>query len=330
MNKKDYISAVDKIKAPDSLVEKIGELEQPDKKKTPMWKKVTAIAACFVAVVIAFSGTMGTAFKAESEDNGTVGNRYDMLADGFSDDAGDSIVSQSATGSSGSSINVTADRKIIKSGSIGIRTKNYDTFITALNQKITQYGGYIESSQEYNYGGTANRNAAMSVRIPADKLDAFINELSVIGTVVSKEISSSDITDSYIATESRIKALETEEKTLLGLLEKAGSLTDVIQLQDRLSEIRSELESLKNQKKSYDSQVSYSSLMLDISEVERVVEGGDSFFGEVKERLLNNLYDLGDFFTELAINLIAAVPYIAIAGIVVAVVIIIIKKVKKR
>ena len=338
MNKKDYISAVDKIAAPKELLDKIEALDPPAKKKAPVWKTVTAVAACFVAVIFLFSGIMGSTLKAESEDG------FDMMADNggfrnemYADDVEGSVTEDSATGGSvhtqvQSSANSkpTGNRKIVKTANIGIRTKEYDVFMTALNQKLEQYGGYVEASEEYNYSTASNRNANMRVKVPAESLDKFIEELSVIGTVVSKSITSSDITDSYISVESRIKALETEEETLLGILEKAETLSDVIELQDRLSQVRAELETMEKQKQSYDGMVSYSGITLDINEVDRVVEGDDSFFGEVKEKLLNNLYDLGDFFRELAINLIAALPYIAIVAVVAAVVIVIVKKVRRR
>lgn len=327
MNKKEYIKAVDNITAPQGLVDRIAALEQPAKKKAPLWKTVTAVAACFVAVIIAFSGIVGGSLKAESE-NMSSGNGFsnDFLADSYNDSVSEmpeSVTDSSATAES-------TNRKIVKTAALGIKTKNYDTFMNGVKQKIEQYGGYIEKSQEYNYDNASNRNANMNVKIPADRLDAFIDELAAIGTITSKLVESNDITDSYIDVESRINALETEEETLLGLLEKAENLTDVIELQERLSTVRADLERIKAQKQSYDGMIAYSGISLDINEVERVVEGDDTFFGEVKEKLMNNLYELGDFFRELAINSIAALPYIAILGVVAVVVIVIVKKVRKR
>ena len=327
MNKKEYIKAVDNITAPKGLVDRIAALEQPKKKKAPLWKTVTAVAACFVAVIIAFSGIVGGSLKAESE-NMSSGNGFsnDFLADSYNDSVSEmpeSVTDSSATAES-------AHRKIVKTAALGIKTINYVTFMNGVKQKIEQYGGYIEKSQEYNYDNASNRNANMNVKIPADRLDAFIDELAAIGTITSKSVESNDITDSYIDVESRINALETEEETLLGLLKKAENLTDVIELQERLSTVRADLERIKAQKQSYDGMIAYSGISLDINEVERVVEGDDTFFGEVKEKLMNNLYDLGDFFRELAINSIAALPYIAILTAVAVVVIVIVKKVRKR
>ncbi len=330
MNKKEYIKAVDNITAPKELLDKIEDLQLLPKKKKSVLKTVTTIAACFVAVILAFSGIMGGTLKAsESDKVYNYGSSYNNVTQSYapeSTDIADSIA-DSATDESSSA---TADRKIIKTAQVSIKTKNYDTLMSEIKQKIEQYGGYVEQSQEYNYDSVSNRNAYMYIKIPADKLEQFIEELEAIGTVVSKVIESDDITDSYIDVESRINALETEEKTLLAILEKAENLTDVIELQNRLSAVRSDLESMKAKKQHYDGKIAYSGISLDINEVERVVEGDDTFFGEVKERLMNNLYDLGDFLRELTISLIASLPYIAIVGVIAAVVIIIIKKSRKR
>ncbi|MBQ6864287.1 MAG: DUF4349 domain-containing protein [Clostridia bacterium] len=330
MNKKEYIKAVDNITAPKELLDKIEALQLPPKKKKSVLKTVTTIAACFVAVILAFSGIMGGTLKASESDRVyNYGSSYNNVTQSyapesmdFTEDVADSVTDASSA--------ATADRKIIKTAQVRIKTRNYDTLMSDIKQKIEQYGGYIEQSQEYNYDSASNRNANMDVKIPADKLEQFIEELEGIGTVISKVIASDDITDSYIDVESRINALETEEKTLLGILEKAENLTDVIELQNRLSAVRSDLESMKAKKQHYDGMVAYSGISLDINEVERVVEGDDTFFGEVKERLMNNLYDLGDFLCELTISLIASLPYIAIVGVIAAVVIIIIKKSRKR
>lgn len=340
MNKKDYIKAVDNITAPQELLDKIEALVPPKKKKIPVWKTVAAVAACFVAVVIAFSGIFGGLSNGKlgniTAQNGSYGNvsfespdrgTYDKL---FST-SDKTVYNQLSDTMNGTSSSVTTDRKIVKTAALHIKTNDYESFMTGIKQKIEQYNGYVVQSQEYNYDNKSNRNANMKVKIPADKLESFIEELSSMGTVTSKTIGSDDITNSYIDVESRIKALETEQEALLGLMEKAESLADVISLQDRLSDVRADLEALKAQKQSYDEMVAYSEIDIDIREVERVVEGDDTFFGEAKEKLMNNIYNLCDFFRTLAVNLIAALPYIAIIGTAAAIVIVVIvRKVRKR
>ena len=327
MNKKEYIKAVDNITAPGELLDRIEALSPPAKKKKPVWKTVSALVACFVAVIIAFSGIVGV-FSADKLRNITAeDDSYDAEVP-IRGQNGNILFSDTIKDTSAS---VTTDRKIVKTATLSIKTNDYEVFMSGIKQKIEQYNGYVEKSQEYNYDNKTNRNANMNIKIPADKLESFIEELSVMGTLTSKTIGSDDITNSYIDVESRIKALETEQEALLGILEKAENLSDVIDLQDRLSDVRADLEALKALKQSYDEMVAYSEIAIDIREVERVVESDNTFFGEAKEKLMNNIYDLADFLRELAINLIAALPYIAIIGVAAAVaVIVIVKKVRKR
>ena len=327
MNKKEYIKAVDNITAPGELLDRIEALNPPAKKKKPVWKTVSALAACFVAVVIAFSGIVGV-FSSDKLANITAEDDSYGAEVPIRGQNGNILFSDTIKDTSAS---VTTDRKIVKTATLSIKTNDYEVFMSGIKQKIEQYNGYVEKSQEYNYDNKTNRNANMNIKIPADKLESFIDELSVMGTLTSKTIGSDDITNSYIDVESRIKALETEQEALLGILEKAENLSDVIDLQDRLSDVRADLEALKALKQNYDEMVAYSEIAIDIREVERVVESDNTFFGEAKEKLMNNIYDLADFLRELAINLIAALPYIAIIGVAAAVaVIVIVKKVRKR
>ena len=334
MNKNDYIREVDKIVPSDELKNKIKNLEtKPVPKKNHVWKTVAAIAACFVAVIVL--GTSTAFLGASSEDKSSMnlmdeGDAMQDVADGYTS-YNSSASTNGATGGTSGSDAKTSDRKIIKNAEIYVDTKSYSVFMTALNQKIQQLGAYIEESNEFNSGNTnANRNSNMKVRVPAEKLDEFIKEIEVLGTVTSKSVNSTDITDSYIDTESRLNALKTEEETLLGLLKNAGNLSDVIEIQSRLSQVRADIESMETTLKKYDSQVAYSNVWIYTQEVEREVETDDSFFGRVKETFLENIYDLGEFFEDSAVTVLGGIPYILIVAVVGVAVILIIKKVKKR
>ena len=91
-------------------------------------------------------------------------------------------------------------------------------------------------------------------RIPADRLDRFVETVESAGNVTSKQEQVTDVTLQYSDTESRKKSLEIEQERLWALLEKAESLDAVVALEARLSEIRYELESYTSQLRPYDNQ----------------------------------------------------------------------------
>ena len=324
MNKDDYIRELDSITAPEGLKAKIKSAHTA-KNKSSVPKRIIAVAACLVVVAVAvFNLIPGT--------NEVTKNSSNSLSDSIneSSDSEAYISESSASGATNTTDSVSDNRKIIKNAHIIMQTKDYEAFIIGVNQSVSSYGGYTEELNEYNSSDDEPVSAYIVYRIPADKLDGFLEQISKLGSVDSKEITQSDITDSYIDTESRIKALETEEKALLALLEKSDVLADIISVQDRLTQVRGELESYKAQLKAYDSQIDYSTVSISVSEAERIVKSDGSFSSQVKEKFTKSLYNLGKFFTAFAINFIGSLPYIVIVAVVAAVIIIIVKKRRKK
>ena len=120
-----------------------------------------------------------------------------------------------------------------------METKNADELIKNINSQISSLKGYTSSLNQSKYDGylTVDTN----VCVPAEKLEEFIDFLEKTGAITSKNIETLDVTDNYTNTESQIKALETEEKALLGILAKCETVQDTMSVQERLASVRGEL-----------------------------------------------------------------------------------------
>lgn len=335
MNKNDYIKEVDSISAPDDLKERIMKDYNLNKKSGKnTYKILAAVAACLV-VIVGITAVSGMSLGAKSAadnampiESGYYENQKSSSYDYTSDEAQEVSVSSTSKSKSPSLMDRTeADRKIIKNANLSIQTKDFDGFISALNKKIEFFKGYTDSYNENNY---SNKSAEIVVRVPSESLEKFLTGIDEIGTVQSKQISKSDVTDSYVDIESRIKALETEEKALLKILEKCKTVSETIEVQSRLSEVRAEYERYQSQKKSYDSQISYSTVTIDITEEERIVKNDGSFLAQLKITFSNSIYNIGNFFRNLAITLLGNILYILIFGVIAAVVIIIIRRKRRK
>ncbi len=312
MNK--YIKEVDSLTASTELKEKLKNISVSDSKKTPWHKPLTAVVACLAVVMIVFTSFASIGLDKAAENFGSSNSMNDAVID--------ETASDSATGTS------SIDRKIIKQAEIFVQTKEYEVFTTAFNQSVSRLKGYVVESRESN-NSKGFKNSTLTVRIPSEELDSFIKEIEALGNVTSKAITSSDITNSYVDTQSRLKSLRTEEKALLDLLEKSGSLSDVLDIQSRLSQVRSEIEALQTTINSYDEQVSYSLVTVYVDEVERESGNTDTFFGKVKEAFLTSVHNLGELFQNLGVAILGGSPYIVIVAVVAVAVILIIKKIRK-
>ena len=209
-----------------------------------------------------------------------------------------------------------------------METKNADELIKNINSQISSLKGYTSSLNQSKYDGylTVDTN----VCVPAEKLEEFIDFLEKTGTITSKRIETLDVTDNYTNTESQIKALETEEKALLGILAKCETVQDTMSVQERLASVRGELESLRVQKKNYDQRIAYSEILISISEVERVKKTPTGFGSQVKENFFESIYNIGQFFRNLGIFILGESPYIVLIAAVAALVILIVKKKRKK
>lgn len=241
------------------------------------------------------------------------------------------VTEQSISSTMGLDSVAATSQKLIKTVSLSMETKEFDSLLENIRSKVEELGGYIESSEVSGssyYSLQGNRYAWMTLRIPADKLDGFVTIVSELGNVTSKNESVQDITLQYVDVESHKKALETEQTRLLELLEKAESMEDIIAIESRLSEVRYELQSYGSTLRTYDNQVNYSTVSINISEVERVtpVIEERTFFEEVQYRLSDNLYDIGQGMRNFAIWLISSLPYLFIWAVVIIVFIFVVRK----
>ena len=222
-------------------------------------------------------------------------------------------------------------QKLIYTYHYSVETKAFDDFYQKVNQKVTQLEGYIEHS-ETNGSATdgVNRQASLTLRIPADQMEQMLTLLDSDSNVTYQSRSSENVTLQYVDMESHLKALRTEQETLLQLMEKADKLKDVIALQSQLTQVRYEIESYESQLRTYDNLVNYSTLYLNITEVDRtttITSSKTSFLDEIGNRFSDNVYALGQWLRAMAVWLVGSLPILVpLAAIGVAAVIIIRKK----
>ena len=224
-------------------------------------------------------------------------------------------------------------RKWIITIDMNVETENLDTMMADLEQKITTLGGYVEDQNIHNGSNAAPRryrNANLTVRIPDENVDQFTNEVSGLANVVSQNLRREDITLKYVATSSRVTALETEEARLLELLAKAETMEDLLEIEARLTDVRYELENYASQLRLYDNQVDYATIYLYIDEVQEYTPVEEpTFLERIQTTFSNALEGLGDGIVNLTVFFVGNSPYLLTFGGIAAVVILLVKRTRK-
>ena len=295
-------------------------------------KKMTAILVtlCMLAALLAGCGgasksTQAFDAAAAAPAEAANGAYYDMES-AKSEDGG-------LTGDTDSTV-LPEGRKWIITVNMSAETEDLDALMEALNGKISGLGGYVEDQDSYNgsmYSSRRYRSASLTVRIPAERVDEFTEEMSGIANVVSTNLSREDITLSYVATESRVNALQTEEARLLELMEQAETMADLLEIESRLTDVRYELENRASQLRLYDNQVDYATIYLSIDEVQEYTPVEEPTVWErISGGFVSSIKGVGNGLLDLLVWVLAKSPYLVILGGVTAGVVVLIKKRKTR
>ena len=230
-------------------------------------KKLFALvlAALMLAAMLAACG-------AETSDSYNGGMAMDSMEEQEMAAPGEGIYGSTAdsitTSGSGTQFQ---DQKLIKTVDLRAETEDLDTLMTRLSEQIASLGGYTEYQNVYNgsaYNTYRSRSAELTIRIPADQLAGFLTQVEDFSNVISKTESVDDVTLQYVDTQSRMEALEAEQDRLLELMEQAETMSDLLEIEERLTQVRYELESVASQLRVMDNQVSYATIERYIEEVE--------------------------------------------------------------
>ena len=210
--------------------------------------------------------------------------------------------------------------KLIYSASATVETTEFDQTIEKLSALVEQYGGFVESSSinGSNYytqsrGYSSERYASYVIRVPSGKFSALMGSLSTLGNVPYSHTYTENITAQYYDTDARLTAYQTQEARLLEMMEAAETVEDLIAIEEKLTELRYQIESLQSTLKNWDRQVAYSTLDLEVQEViEYTPESRMSYGQELALALTNGLRRTGEFFKDLLLAIVGALPALVI------------------
>ena len=234
---------------------------------------------------------------------------YDESAAGSDGLTGDT--SQVSIGESSAA----GDRKLIRNVSINAETLEYEKVLASVQAKTVELGGYIEniSSSVYSWETPQTHHASLTLRVPAQRADELIELVAEDSNVTDRSENTEDVTLSYVDIESHKKALETEQKRLLEILEEAESVEDIISIESRLSEVRYQIESMESQLRSYDNKINYTTVRLELSEVARLTPVEEpGFFEKIGKGFTDSLQGVGEGLLDFISWLIINSPYIVV------------------
>jgi len=291
----------------------------------PRTTRSTGTVAGYTADTVAY-GSSSSAYKSSSptyaaEDSMVMSessNAMYSMEESAAGEVSDTAVSQ-------------REQKIIRTVSMTLGTKNYDDFYASIRQRCTAAGGWIEFSSES--GSAGHRSATITLRIPSEQLDSFVESLAAEGRTIRRSESATDVSESYYDTQTRLETQKALMERLRALMTDAADLSELLELEQQIASTQYTIDSLQSSLNSTDRKVNYATLDLSLKEESDAVDAGNtelSFFERILSSLKNGFSNFGNFLEDLAVFTVSITPILICIAVLILGIRMAVRKIRKN
>ena len=225
-----------------------------------------------------------------------------------------------------------ADRQVVQTGRMTLTTEDPVAIVDDVVTLVRGQGAdaRVESRDETSADGARGSSATLTVRVPADRMDATVDGLKQLGDVSSLTISEEDVTAAAQDLDARIAAQQISVDRMSTVLAGAQTTADIISVEAALTQRQSDLEAMTAERSRIADQVSLSTLTIWITTPSQVAtsdDDGPTSFGDAVARGWRSLTGAA---RSVAFAFGVALPWLALVGIVVAAVVLPVRRRRRR
>lgn len=187
------------------------------------------------------------------------------------------------------------ERKLIKEGWVTFETDDIKTTRKQVFNAVNKYKGYVSKDNEYHSSGRISND--ITIRVPAEHFDNLLKEATKgIDNFEDKTIEVKDVTEEFLDVQARLETKKELEKRYLKLVEKAGSIKEILEVEKELGELRGEIESIEGRLRYLKSRISLSTLHMSFYKRVEVRNNEESFGEKISDNFLQGWNGIVQFF----------------------------------
>lgn len=204
--------------------------------------------------------------------------------------------------------------QLIKKATLGLSVENLEKAIQSISRITeTRQGDLLGLQDQVPEDETTRRTASLTLRVPKDQLDATLADLGKLGVAESRSIQVEDVSSQLVDFESRLRNLRKSEETVLKIMDRSGSVGDVLKVSQELSNIRNSIEQIDGQVQSLKRQVAYSTIYLSLKATIAQTPQGQSLGNQLQDAWTQSTHSMGVLttrFMQLGVWLLVFCPYL--------------------
>ena len=174
-------------------------------------------------------------------------------------------------------------RRVIRTADLSIEADSPEEVQARVTALADSRGGFVVSADTSRWrgdDGAESTTVNIVFRVPSAAFDATLDELRRMGRHVSNEkVTGQDVTEEYVDLEARIRAQRAVEDQYLSILKDAKSIHDALEVQQKLGEVRTEIERAEGRRRFLENQTSLSTVTVHIARRIAAVEATGPGFG---------------------------------------------------
>ena len=232
-----------------------------------------ATLSLFGVLLLLMIGLAACGGSGDNDDGETSESRFDSVVEEegeeefeFDDDGASFAEEAPASGGNSAAIDyvgnqVPFDRLIIRTVNITLTVESVSDGVVWIRDLAARKSGFVFSSN--TYVRDESEFAQITIRVPANELDSTVRELrehQLVILVDSEESTSQDVSQEYVDNESRLEALEETQRRFLALLSEADTVEDILRIENELTNIRSQIETITGRQNYLDQMTSFSTV----------------------------------------------------------------------
>jgi Domain of unknown function (DUF4349) len=200
--------------------------------------------------------------------------------------------------------------QLVKTAELSLRLESIDKAMVQLWQIVRNKQGDIYNFQDDRLPeNSRNHQATLMLKVPSTALENTLAEIAKLGRVESQGIKSDDVSQQLVDTDARLKNLRQQEDLTRKIMDRSGSVKDILAVSKDLAAIRDQIERLDATVKNLRQQVAYSTINLRLEEAQSTIPTGDGFGIQVQETWKNSTHAAGSLATNLALGLLWLIPF---------------------
>jgi hypothetical protein len=161
----------------------------------------------------------------------------------------------------------------IRTATLAVEVSDQGASEKAISSAVEDLGGFVQDSHASGEG--TDRTISYVIRVPAERFDDAVASLEDLGKVLESSSQTEDVTEAYADLEMRIRVKKGVEARLRTILdERAGKLSEVLEVENQLARVVEEVERLETAMRGYDRQIAWSTVKLELRQAPPIVQAG--------------------------------------------------------